>query len=73
MKASLFICFLLSFVLVFPFAFSARELHIVEHNGASDKFPVNPGTGKQYPKQISCHRQGKYYVCGVPPPPRRGT
>ncbi|KAK6266497.1 hypothetical protein QUC31_017334 [Theobroma cacao] len=72
MKASLFICFLLSFVLVFPLAFSARELHIVEHNGASDKFPVNPGTGKQYPRQI-CHRQRKYYVCGLPPPPRRGT
>ncbi|EOY04312.1 Uncharacterized protein TCM_019591 [Theobroma cacao] len=71
MKASLFICFLLSSVLVLPFAFSARELHIVEHIGARNTFPVNPSTGKTH--HTSCYRERKYYVCNVPTPPSRGT
>ncbi|EOY04310.1 Uncharacterized protein TCM_019588 [Theobroma cacao] len=58
MKAPLFICFLLSSVLVFPFALAARELHIVEHNGASNNFPVTYGIGGQNRGKRTCHREG---------------
>ncbi|WRX22008.1 hypothetical protein QQP08_014495 [Theobroma cacao] len=61
----LVLCFGLSF------AFSARELHIVEHIGARNTFPVNPSTGKTH--HTSCYRERKFYVCSVPTPPSRGT
>ena len=43
----------------------------VEHNGGSNYFPVTPGTDKPHPGPISCHKEGKYYICDIPTPLER--